>query len=302
MTQIIRNLAITVFLMLSQNSLGEDVDSSKPPVDVYIEEVKEVDLFDPMVFGGKILAASSLPVLAEISGAVSKVYVAPGDSVKKGAKLFEIQPIGQGVGFRSFVVRAGKKGIVLKAIPDQGSFIEKGHQATEIASFDQFKISFSASSGDLGDLKTIESFKVELTEGPPLELSGYLKQLSPLAELSSGLHLGELGAKCPSSIDCSTIPLGSLVKIKALKDLRRGIRINQRHVKNNKVMTLNNEDKIEFRPIKIGKNYGVEVEILEGLKVGDRLVTNFARFPKNGETAKIITKQASSDTQSKTEG
>ncbi len=39
-------------------------------------------------------------------------------------------------------------------------------------------------------------------------------------------------------------------------------------------MNVNGQDKIHYQPVKVGRDLGTEIEILQDIKEGDRLVTN----------------------------
>ena len=282
----------TILVLLPTILWGSD--SKKKPIDVYVETVGEAELFEPIVFGGKLMPSVSSPVLSEVTGSVVKIHRVSGNYVRQGDPILAIKPIGGGDSYRPFVVRAPVSGHILLKFKPIGSFVDKGDQLTIVGSINKFKVPFAATPQDLVNIRKIKKYNVTLSLPSSPELEATLSEISPMADPINGTHAGELEVKCPADMDCSTLPLGSIVKITALKNLRTGIKVGQRHIHSNgtQVMVLSNVGTVEFRQIKQGKNFGHEVEILEGIKPGEKLITNYTRFPSSGDKAQVISKEA----------
>ena len=266
------------------------------PVDVYTARVQEESLFESIMFAGKLLPANSWDLVAETSGIVENVYKYPGDIVKAGEKLLAIRPMAAGGNYRPYVVRASQLGRILTPVAAAGTAVNKGQQLTTLGSTRRFKIPFAATSVDRSILANIRSFKLRIPGISQVGLVASLHFLSPMADNGTGIYRGEFQASCAGISEdiCRKLPLGSLVKVTGMKNLRKGIKVHQKHVVSNgsKVMLVK-DGKVEFRSVELGESYGAEVEVVSGLKAGEQMITSYARYPRKGESARVITKKAS---------
>jgi len=65
------------------------------------------------------------------------------------------------------------------------------------------------------------------------------------------------------------------------------------------VVIVDAEKRIAFRPVKLGRDFGREVEVLEGMGPGDVLVASPSDLLVEGETVSVVEVQKKPDDKSK---
>ena len=113
MTLYPRTLGLIIALLLATPSQAEDAapKEEKKTIDVFAAPVATTDLYDPVVFGGRIESRIRADVGAEVEGRVRKIHVKLGQRVRAGDLLFSVRPTQSG--FQNFRAVAPVSGICL---------------------------------------------------------------------------------------------------------------------------------------------------------------------------------------------
>ena len=90
-------LGIALFLILQGATNASQIESSLSTVKVL--EVTRSDQVQQRNFPAQVVASSSANLATKVGGQVNAIYVKPGDFVKKGATLLEIDPVDYQLGY-----------------------------------------------------------------------------------------------------------------------------------------------------------------------------------------------------------
>lgn len=90
-------LAIALFLVLQGATNASQIEATLSTVKVL--EVTSAEQVQQRNFPAKVVAASSANLATKVGGQVNRIYVEPGDLVKKGDTLLEIDPVDYQLGY-----------------------------------------------------------------------------------------------------------------------------------------------------------------------------------------------------------
>ena len=88
-------ILLLVFLMLGGYKMlsgKQSADKGKQPATVQLVNVEEKEIYDKLISTGRIEAKYSVDVVARVQGWIKKSYFQEGSMVKKGERLFLIEP------------------------------------------------------------------------------------------------------------------------------------------------------------------------------------------------------------------
>ena len=261
------------------------------PLKVVVQKIEESQLFETLAFGGQLEPSSKLNLYAKAHGTVTEVYVKLGDNIKKNQKLMKVSP--KDINFRAYFVIAPKAGVLLERFVHAGEHVEQDEKLVSLAELDQFETTLEASLKDLSYLELGSQLEVVLAEYTKLEkrTRGLVKEISPVANSLTGTFSVKVAVECLKGDPCyESLKAGTYAKLLLKKNERTGVKLPLRCLvnENKKVVLLDSEGKIKRANVTLGKNYGDDAEILEGVSPGDLLVVSSSKYPKDGDIA-IIT-------------
>lgn len=279
-----------VFFMTACENKVEEASSEEKALEVVVETIKEKELFERLAFAGKLEPKERRGLYAKSSGIITKVYPKLGEKVKKNQKLMEVSP--RDVHFQAFNILAPMEGFFTEVLVEVGQRVDQNDNLGVVAKLDLFETTVQASLRDLSYLELGGVVKVVLAEHTKLEkeIQGKVQEIAPVADPVLGTFGIRIEIECTPADPCyESLKAGTYAKVYLKKNLRKGIKVLEAHLvsDNEKAITLVEGDVIKRVEVKLGKNYGDEIEILEGLNPGDRLVTASSRRPKDGDKAVI---------------
>ncbi|WP_207422157.1 efflux RND transporter periplasmic adaptor subunit [Desertivirga brevis] len=171
-------------------------------------------------------------------------------------------------------IKAPISGIVNKRFIEQGSYVNPGAQLFEIVDVNKLKLKVTANEGQVVNLKLGDRVMIKSSVFPQSSFSGKVSFIAPKADNSLNFPVevevsntagGQLKAGMygtavfdfPQQAPALTVPRTAFIG----------------SVNSNKVFVLN-ENKAEERNVTAGRILGERVEILEGLKDGETVITS----------------------------
>jgi multidrug efflux pump subunit AcrA (membrane-fusion protein) len=250
-------------------------------VTVFVEVMKEKEVFDSYHYPAKIIPKVHSNVLSESQGVVDKLNFQLGQEVKKDqviAKVRHTDPVYQ---YRPVELRAPVSGVISRVHVTEGSTVSLGETLISITDPKQAKILIEISGNDLSALKVGLEGNLHLREinkNYNVKIIG----MSPLVDSATGTASAEL-----EIVGDENIPLGTIGRVTFKTNMHKGILISHDALiykgRDTYVHLVVEDNKIKSVPVKLGMKRSGMIEILEGLKVGEKLVTRSSKHIKTGD-------------------
>lgn len=290
---ILTHLACDSFFS-NKDSTAKDEDK-KDPIEVFIHQVEQSTLFEPLVFAGSAEPVHKRGLYAKVGGVVSKIYLRLGDKVKKNQKIMEITP--KDINYKPMTIVSPMEGYLTESPIREGDQLSLNQKAAVVARLDKFETTIQASLKDLSFLKVGQKLHVVLAEYTRMQqdITGTIREISPVADPQTGTFTVRLDIHCGVDHPCyESLKAGTYVKVTLKKNLRKGIKIPLRYLReeNKKALLLNDKGEAFRVEVTLGKNYGDTAEVLKGLSVGDKIITSYSKEPKDGEKVVVVEKKS----------
>lgn len=99
---------------------------------VFLETFKPIEVYKYGKYFGKVRPAVQAKIYSPIAGTLEKVFIKPGDYVKKGQIIGKIKAIDVANEMRPFPLRAPIKGVISGNLPNIGQFINKHQEVLSV--------------------------------------------------------------------------------------------------------------------------------------------------------------------------
>lgn len=283
-------VVISSLFLSASSSANEEEKKEETKVDVFVSKVKPESVHDSIKYGGFAQSDNVRELFTPVEGHLEKVYVKLGQQVKKGEKLYTINPNVAGALYQPQVMRAPTSGVVTYIITNHSTRVKKGEPIVRIAREGDVYVRIHVTYEDMVFIKESKPVvEVVAHSGSELEkkYQGEVFAISPAADPVTSSFAIDLKVENPQN----QLPLGSYLEANVHKNVRQSIviPITALNNKRDKVFVVVKDNIIESRKITLGKYFAESVEVLEGLKAGETLVTKYAERPKKGDIANIQT-------------
>ncbi len=196
-------------------------------------------------------------------------------------------------------------GLVLQRLSEPGDLIQPGNEVLQIADFSRIQVRVEVSDKELGNISIGQSVNVKLDAFPQENLVGRVTRIYPAAD--STARLVPIEVVIPNSN--SKIGSGLLARVSFVSPNQENVVVPQSALAGGQgdkgtrgqgdkgesntgtvfVVTQEAErqGKVVARPVTLGDRADGKVEILSGLKPGERYVTRSGQPLKDGATVKL---------------
>ncbi|NLN34313.1 MAG: efflux RND transporter periplasmic adaptor subunit [Flavobacteriaceae bacterium] len=190
-------------------------------------------------------------------------------------------------------IKATISGIVNQRLIEPGSFVSPGTNMFEIVNVSSLKLRVEVDESQIVRFKVGDNIKVKASVYPDKEFVGRISFIAPKATASLNFPVeiqvsnsagNELKAGMYGTAIFSTAQ--DEVKAKPVLVAPRAAFVGG--VNNQEVFVVNPDATVELRKISAGRNFGEWIEILEGLKDGQTVVTSGQINLTDGAKVKVI--------------
>jgi HlyD family secretion protein len=192
-------------------------------------------------------------------------------------------------------------GIVLQRPQEPGDLIQPGNEVLQIADFSRIQVRVEVSDKQLGNISIGQPISVKLDAFPQETLNGQVTRIYPAADATARLvpievvipnSNGKIGSGLLARVSfISSNQEFVVVPQSALAGQQQQGGGEQEESKTGTVFIVTeaaeNKAKVVARPVTLGDRADGKVEVMSGLKVGERYVSRSSKPLKNGETVNI---------------
>ncbi len=191
-------------------------------------------------------------------------------------------------------------GVVLQRLQEPGDLIQPGNEVLQIADFSRIQVRVEVSDKQLGNISIGQSISVKLDAFPQKTLSGQVTRIYPAADATARLVPievvipninGKIGSGLLARVSFISSNQESVVVPQSALAGGQPEQTGQKESNTGTVFIVTqeaeNKAKVVARPVTLGDRADGKVEVLSGLKVGERYVTASSKPLKNGETVNL---------------
>ncbi len=194
-------------------------------------------------------------------------------------------------------------GIVLQRLQEPGDLIQPGNEVLQIADFSRIQVRVEVSDKEIGNIRIGQSVSVKLDAFPQETLNGQVTRIYPAADATARLvpievvipnSNGKIGSGLLARVSFINANQESIVVPQSALGGGQGRQGGQEQQEESKTGTVfivteeaENKAKVVARAVRLGDRADGKVEVISGLKVGERYVSRTSKPLKNGESVNI---------------
>ena len=247
------------------------------------------DLNGYLEFGGDVSAVSSVDVLPDTSGKISRIYVSVGDVVKKDQVLAEVDASRPGMTYSASPVKAPVSGTITSFASSVGNMVAPSMTIGRISSTDKLEIKTSVPERFISKIKLNQKAILTFDAYPGETFTAKVTKISPVLDTSTRTMSVTLILDPPDS----KIKIGMYARIKLITDHKSNAIIIPTTAlvtrsQEQCVFVVNPDDTVTLKKVTVGIKVDDMVEILSGLEGNEKVVTKGQTLLNNGTKVNIV--------------
>ena len=247
------------------------------------------DLIGYLEFGGDVSAVSSVDVLPDTSGKISRIYVSVGDVVKKDQILAEVDASRPGMTYSASPVKAPVSGTITSFASSVGNMVAPSMTIGRISSTDKLEIKTSVPERFISKIKLNQKAILTFDAYPGETFTAKVTKISPVLDTSTRTMSVTLILDPPDS----KIKIGMYARIKLITDHKSNAIIIPTTAlvtrsQEQCVFVVNPDDTVTLKKVTVGIKVDDMVEILSGLEGNEKVVTKGQTLLNNGTKVNIV--------------
>lgn len=240
-------------------------------------------------FGGDVSAVSSVDVLPDTSGKISRIYVSVGDVVKKDQILAEVDASRPGMTYSASPVKAPVSGTITSFASSVGNMVAPSMTIGRISSTDKLEIKTSVPERFISKIKLNQKAILTFDAYPGETFTAKVTKISPVLDTSTRTMSVTLILDPPDS----KIKIGMYARIKLITDHKSNAIIIPTTAlvtrsQEQCVFVVNPDDTVTLKKVTVGIKVDDMVEILSGLEGNEKVVTKGQTLLNNGTKVNIV--------------
>ncbi|HBB34457.1 MAG TPA: efflux transporter periplasmic adaptor subunit [Cyanobacteria bacterium UBA8803] len=197
-------------------------------------------------------------------------------------------------------------GVVLERVTEPGNLVTPGNEVLKLGDFSRVKVIVPVSELELANIRVGQSVRVRLDAFAKESFSGEVTRISPAAdpvakqvpiEVTISNPNNKIGSGLMARVSFPTSnPTRVLVPQTAIQAGRERRQSTDNQTESNSppksgtifvVAAVGTETTVKARPVQLGDRANGQVEILSGLKPGERFITRSSSPLKDGDTVRL---------------
>jgi len=261
------------------------------PIEVKAPSVFTADagsrpVFDTLSFPAKVVSRTNAVILAETDGVVRKLEARLGQRVSRGTAIVVLEntdPVYQYVPVRA---RASVAGVVSAIEVTEGARVVKGQRLASVTDPLQLRVQIEVTAGDIGALPVGLAGELRIagsTTPWPLKVTG----ISPLVDPATGTATSELRL----DVGTGALPApGGVGRVAFRVREHLGFELPEDAIVyrgSDPMVRLVVEGKAVYTPVTLGPMREGKIEILQGLKGGEKIIVRASDYVRDGEAVAL---------------
>ncbi len=252
-------------------------------------KTSEGDLNGYLEFGGDVQAVSSVDVLPDTAGKLSRVFVSIGDTVKKDQVIAEVDASRPGMNYSASPVKAPISGTLTSFSPSVGSTVAPSMSMGKVSSTNQLEVKTSVAERFVSKIALGQKATLTFDAYPGEIFTAKVTQVSPVLDISTRTMAVSLQMDPPNN----KIKVGMYSRIKLVTDQKANVIVIPysavvTRAGNTVVFVADSENKVSIQPVTVGIRVDDKVEIISGLVPEQLVVTKGQSLLDNGTKVNII--------------
>lgn len=179
-------------------------------------------------------------------------------------------------------------GSVLGRTTETGNLVRPGDALVSLGDFSRVKVNVQVSELDLAKVRVGQPVQVRLDAFADERFGGTVTRLSPAADATTRLIPIEVTIANPAG----RISSGLLARVAFSGNQPKRVLVPQSALPEGEqtvfvIVPGENRTRVEARPVQVGERANGQVELLSGLKAGERFVARSSRALKDGEVVRL---------------
>jgi multidrug efflux pump subunit AcrA (membrane-fusion protein) len=284
-------------------ALGTDAPAAPEPSPaklpvVVVRELKPAEISELLSYPARAVARVNTTVLAEADGVVKQIHTPLGRRVAARQKILTLMHTDPVYQFAPVVVTSPVAGVVSAVDVTEGSQVTRGQRLATVMDPRQVQLIVEIPATDLAAVAPGLAGQFH-ANGMATEVPVRVRGVSPVVDPATGTATAELeltAAPAGSGAPTGTVVPGVLGQVRFKAQVHQGFSVPDHALVYRGQDTLvrllegdNAGGKVKEVVVTVGQKRGGLVEILRGVRAGDRLIERASRFVANGEA---VTAQA----------
>jgi membrane fusion protein, multidrug efflux system len=148
-------------------------------------KTEKSSLDDYLEFGGDVAAVSSVDVMPDMSGKISRILVSVGDFVEKNQVIAEVDASRPGMNYSASPVKAPIAGTVTSLAPSIGTMVSPAMSMAKIAKTNELEIKTSVAERYISRIKLNQKADVTFDAYPGVNFSARVFEVSPVLDTTT---------------------------------------------------------------------------------------------------------------------
>ena len=262
---------------------------------VNVSKVGQGNLDEYLEFGGDVSSSSSVSVMPDMAGKISRILVSVGDSVAKNQVIAYVDASTPGMYYSQSPVRSPISGIVTSFTPNVGSQVSPAMAVATVSQTDNLEIKISVAERFVSRIKMDQNAFISFNAYPGVEFTAKVVEISPVLDTSTRT----MNAKLRLSPNDDRIHVGMYGRVKLITDSVNNVivvplgAIVQRDGK--PYIFVVSSQKTETEPARVklqsvseGITVDNKTEITNGISAGDMIVVKGQSLLNDGSAVNIV--------------
>ncbi len=257
-------------------------------------QVSKTSLDDYLEFGGDVVASSSVDILPDSSGKLSRIYVSVGDYVRRDQLLAEIDPSRPGMTYSTSPIYAPTSGTISNFPFSVGSTVAPSMSVGKISSTGMLEIQAAVAERFVSRVALGQKAELRLDAWPSDIFMATITEVSPVLDAATRTMAVKL---IPEDVTGEKIKPGMYSRIKLITEEKEDVFVVPYHsliIRDDEAFAfiVQTDETVIQQKVILGLRVDDQVEVIDGLKEGDLVVTRGQTLLNDGTKVSVVSVEA----------
>ncbi len=267
-------------------------------------QVSKTSLDDYLDFGGDVVAASSVDILPDASGKLSRIYVSVGDYVRRDALLAEVDSSRPGMTYNASPINAPISGTISSFPLAVGSTVAPSMSVGKISSTGELEIQAAVAERFVSRVDIGQKAELRLDAWPGEVFMATITEVSPVLDPTTRTMAVKL---IPEDVSGEKIKPGMYTRIKLITEEKEDVFVIPHYALITRedepyVFVVQEDETVRLQKIVVGLRVDDSVEVTEGLAEGEIVVTRGQTLLDEGMKVSVVSVETDGVVNTENEG